>query len=155
CAGCHATPAPGGMGPDGLGIATRVGRLTVSGFDPMTGRGGPIARARSVGDLGLTCDLAPGIPAGANVTSVRNAPDLRGDGLIDAIPDEAIAAGAVPRGNGVHGRANRVKGADGRERVGRFGWKSDTASLRQFVADAFRNELGITSPLAPVDQAPA
>lgn len=28
-------------------------------------------------------------------------------------------------------------------------------TLRQFVAEAFRNELGITSPLAPVGLTPA
>ena len=155
CLGCHSTPTPGGMGPDGLGIATRVGQLSPSGFDAMIGRGGPVMRSRSVAELGQRCDLEPGIPAGANVTSVRNAPGLYGSGLIDAIPDEAIAAGAVDRGDGVHGRAHRVRGADGRERIGRFGWKADTVSLRQFVADAFRNELGITSPLASVDLVPA
>jgi CxxC motif-containing protein (DUF1111 family) len=119
----------------------------------MIGRGGPVARARSVVERGLPCDLLPGIPDGANVTSVRNAPTLYGTGLIDAIPDAVIAAGAFARGDGVHGRAHRVRGADGGERVGRFGWKADTATLRQFVADAFRNELGITSPLAPADLA--
>ena len=154
CVGCHAEPGPGGMGPDGLGTATRVGRLGAAGFDPMLGRGGPIARMRSIHEMGLGCDLVAGIPAGANVTSVRNAPDLRGSGLIDAIPDEAIVAGAVSRGDGVLGRAHRVRGPDGRERIGRFGWKADTVTLRQFVADAFRNELGITSPLAPTDLAP-
>jgi len=155
CVGCHAVPTAGGMGPEGLGTATRVGRLSPAGFDPMTGRGGPVARAHSVTEEGMPCDLAAGIPAGANVTSVRNASDLHGTGLIDAIPDEEIAAGAVPRGDGVKGRVHLVKTADGRERIGRFGWKADTITLRQFVAEAFRNELGITSPLAPVDLAPA
>jgi CxxC motif-containing protein (DUF1111 family) len=155
CVGCHAVPSAGGMGPEGLGTATRVGRLTASGFDALAGRGGPVARARSVDELGSRCDLAPGISEHANVTSVRNAPGLYGSGLIDAIPDERIAAGAIPRGDGVHGRAHRVHGADGSERIGRFGWKADTVTLQQFVADAFRNELGITSPLAPMDLAPA
>jgi CxxC motif-containing protein (DUF1111 family) len=155
CVGCHAGPGAGGMGPDGLGTATRVGRLTPDGFDPLIGSGGPVARAHSVAEEGLPCDLVPGIPARANVTSVRNAPDLHGVGLIDAIPDDEIAAGAVPRGDGVRGRAHWVKTADGRERIGRFGWKADTATLRQFVANAFRNELGITSPLAPTDFMPA
>jgi CxxC motif-containing protein (DUF1111 family) len=150
CLGCHNTPSPGGTGPDGLGTVTRVGRLTPVGFDPMHGRGGPIARARSVSDPVYSCDLAPGIPAGANVTSVRNAPSLYGVGLIDAIPDEVIAAGVILRG-GVLGRPHRIRSADGQERIGRFGWKAETVTLRQFVAEAFRNELGITNPLAPVD----
>ena len=155
CVGCHAVPNAGGTGPDGLGTATRVGRLSATGFDPMTDRGGPVARAHSVAEDGLPCDLTAGIPAGANVTSVRNASDLHGTGLIDAIPDEEIAAGAVPKGDGVRGRVHWVRDADGRERVGRFGWKADTVTLRQFVANAFRNELGITSPLAPADLTPA
>ena len=155
CAGCHSTPSKGGMGPNGIGTATRIGRLTASGFDPMIGRGGPIARVRSVSERGLPCDLQPGIPPGANVTSVRNAPELYGKGLIDAVPDEVIAAGAIPKADGVSGRVHWVKGTDGKERAGRFGWKADTVTLKQFVADAFRNELGITSPLAPADIAPA
>jgi CxxC motif-containing protein (DUF1111 family) len=155
CIGCHSTPTKGGMGIGGLGTAMRIGRLTPSGFDPMIGRGGPIARTRSVSERGLPCDLEPGIPPGANVTSVRNAPELYGKGLINEISDDAIAAGAFSKGNGVQGRVHWVKDADGKQRVGRFGWKADTATLKQFVADAFRNELGITSPLTPEDIAPA
>jgi CxxC motif-containing protein (DUF1111 family) len=154
CVGCHARPGVGGMGPDGLGTATRVGELSTAGFDPMTDRGGPIARSHSVAEQGHSCDLVAGIPPGANITSVRNAPDLHGTGLIDAIPEQEIAAGAVSRGRGVHGRPHWVMTADGRVRIGRFGWKATTVSLRQFVADAFRNELGITSRSAPVDLLP-
>ena len=113
-----------------------------------------MARTRSVSELGVRCDLAPGIPPDANVTSVRNAPALHGAGLIDTISDATILAGAVTRGAGVHGRAHLVADLEGQGRVGRFGWKADTVTLRQFVADAFRNELGITSPLAPADLRP-
>jgi CxxC motif-containing protein (DUF1111 family) len=115
----------------------------------MAGRGGPVARAHSVAELGETCTLMPGVPLGANVTSVRNAPPLFGDGQLDAIADATILAGAVPQGDGILGRPNLVDGG-----VGRFGWKADTPSLRQFVAEAFRNELGITSPLVPSDLVP-
>jgi CxxC motif-containing protein (DUF1111 family) len=132
----------------------RIGRLTDAGFDPMLGRGGPFAHAHTISELGVACDRPPGIPAGANVTSVRNAPPLFGGGLIDAIPDEVIRAGAVPRGNGVRGRPNLVRGPGGRKRVGRFGWKADTATLEQFVAEALRGELGVTSPLAPAASLP-
>ena len=34
-------------------------------------------------------------------------------------------------------------------RIGRFGWKSQHASLESFSADAYLNEMGITSPLFP------
>jgi len=154
CVTCHAIPTVGGMGPNGLGTATRVGQLTSVGFDPLISLGGPIARAHSVTEENKSCDLVAGIPARANVTSVRNAPDLHGTGAIDAIPDAEIAVGAGPQRDGVHGRPNWVTTVDGRKRIGRFGWKADTATLREFVANAFRNELGITSPLAPIDLAP-
>lgn len=152
CVSCHAEPV-GGVGPEGLATALRVGRLMPGGtFNALDGEGGPVARSRVVEHA--PCGFAPGIPAAANVTSVRNTPDLRGVGLIDAISDETIMAGAVPRADGVHGRAQRAVDTEGRQRIGRFGWKADTATLTEFVADAFRNELGITSPLAKVDIAP-
>jgi hypothetical protein len=154
CLDCHNAPRAGGMGTEGLGIVLRVGQLAADEFDPLLGRGGPIARAHSVAELGFPCRLQPGIPAAANVTSVRNAPALFGLGLVDAIPDEMILAQAVPRGDGIAGRPHLVRDAEGRERVGRFGWKADVATLEQFVAEAFRNEHGITSPLAPTDLVP-
>jgi CxxC motif-containing protein (DUF1111 family) len=39
----------------------------------------------------------------------------------------------------------------GATRVGRFGWKGQQASLLSFSADAYVNEIGITSPLQPVE----
>jgi CxxC motif-containing protein (DUF1111 family) len=38
---------------------------------------------------------------------------------------------------------------DGSARIGRFGWKNQHASLLSFAADAYLNEMGITSPLLP------
>jgi CxxC motif-containing protein (DUF1111 family) len=39
--------------------------------------------------------------------------------------------------------------APGQTRIGRFGWKAQQASLVSFAADAYLNEMGITSPLQP------
>ena len=39
--------------------------------------------------------------------------------------------------------------AASRARIGRFGWKGQHASLKSFSADAYLNEMGITSPLFP------
>jgi CxxC motif-containing protein (DUF1111 family) len=41
--------------------------------------------------------------------------------------------------------------APGITAVGRFGWAAQHASLLSFAADAYRNEMGITSPLQPND----
>ncbi len=155
CKDCHLEPAVGGVGRDGLATALRVGRRTGAGFDPMIGRGGPVARAHSVSELGVACARAAGIPAGANVTSVRNAQPLFGSGLIDTIADATIRAGATSRRDGVSGRANLVREPGGRTRIGRFGWKAATPALERFVAEALRDEIGVISPLAAEDSLPA
>ena len=155
CSTCHAMPEVGGMGQDGLATVLRVGRLTDAGFTPMFRNHRIEAHAHAISELGVECDREPGIPAGANVTSVRNTPPLFGAGLIDAIPDDVIRAGAVAKGDGVNGRPNLIRGPDGAEDVGRFGWKADGPTLELFVAEAFRAELGVTSLLAPADPLPS
>ncbi len=149
CAGCHLEPTVGGVGRNGLATVLRVGQLTPAGFNPMVGRERLEAPKHAISELGVACHRQAGIPAGVNVTSVRNAPPLFGSGLIDAIPDAVIRAGAVGRGDGVRGRPSIVRGPDGRERIGRFGWKADAPTLELFVAEAFRTELGLTNPIAP------
>jgi CxxC motif-containing protein (DUF1111 family) len=153
CVACHNEPKVGGMGQGSTGTVLRVGSLTANGFDPLDGHGGPLARARSVAEFGISCPLVPGIPPDANVTSVRNAPQLFGLGLIETIPDVAILAEAERQeaGGRVRGLPHRVADTAGQERIGRFGWKAQMARLEEFVGDALRTELGITNPLAPQD----
>ena len=150
CVACHMTPSPGGMGRDGLAIVARVARID-GAFDALTDRGGPVARAHSVSELGFACSLVTGIPALANVTSLRNTLALYDDGAIDALSDESIVAGATAYADGVHGRPNWIDDTENTRRIGRFGWKADVARLDVFVAQALRNEIGITNPLFPHD----
>ena len=75
----------------------------------------------------------------------RNATALFGAGLIDAVPDEAIEAAAAVKYEdwpAVSGRVSRLE--DGS--IGRFGWKSDKATLRNFVVAACALELGLQNP---------
>jgi CxxC motif-containing protein (DUF1111 family) len=75
----------------------------------------------------------------------RSTPALFGAGLIDQIPDDVLVAAEKRRFPGfpeISGRASRLK--DGR--LGRFGWKGQTASLRDFVLAACSNELGLEVP---------
>jgi CxxC motif-containing protein (DUF1111 family) len=93
------------------------------------------------------------LPLGVHI-SQRNTPALFGAQLIDQLPDEVIVAvekaqeqrwGTVPRnaqGFPV-GRALHIR--DERGRVGRFGWKAQTASLSEFVRAACANELGLAN----------
>jgi len=91
-------------------------------------------------------------PRGVQV-SQRNTPALFGDNLIDAIPDRAIIAnerlqrvrwGMSPAAGDQApvGRAHRLPGG----KIGRFGWKAQTASLSEFVVAACANELGLGNP---------
>src|SRR6185295_3212540 len=77
--------------------------------------------------------------------------------LIEAIPDDAIAAAAAEQASseGPHGAVAWVTDvASGMRRVGRFGWKAQHATLDAFAADAYRNEMGITNELFPMENAP-
>jgi CxxC motif-containing protein (DUF1111 family) len=47
-----------------------------------------------------------------------------------------------------------VDAASGLQRVGRFGWKAQVATLLTFAADAYLNEMGITSPIFPKENPP-
>jgi CxxC motif-containing protein (DUF1111 family) len=78
-------------------------------------------------------------------TSQRNPPAIFGVRLIDTMPDDVIEAGVRrkhPGWPGVKGRVSRL--ADGR--IGRFGWKAQTATLREFVLSAAAVELGLEVP---------
>jgi CxxC motif-containing protein (DUF1111 family) len=77
--------------------------------------------------------------------STRNTPALFGAGLIDAIPDKVLLdaeSRSFPKFPEIKGRASRLADA----RLGRFGWKSQTARLRDFVLAACSNELGLEVP---------
>jgi len=88
--------------------------------------------------------------------SQRNPSALFGLGLIDAIADEAIEAIAkrqVDDFSRTQGRPSRLK--DGR--IGRLGWKGQTADVRDFVLNACAVELGLEVPghhQALIPQAP-
>ena len=137
------------MGTDSTDTVQRVAHLADDGgFDDLTGSGGPVARTRSVTELGGTCDTAPAVPATAELLSLRNAPTLRGGSLIDDVALGDLLANMATQPPAVRGRPNVL--ADGR--VGKFGWKADVPSLVEFMALAFRNEMGMTSLLEPRDE---
>lgn len=87
--------------------------------------------------------------------SARIAPPMIGLGLLEAIPEAAILANADPddsNGDGISGRANRVwDRAQQRTVLGRFGWKAGQPSLNQQNAEAFANDMGLTSSLTTQD----
>lgn len=85
------------------------------------------------------------------LTSARIGPPIFGLGLLDAISDtDLIAMAKQQKPDGVKGKVNQVWDiATQQIRIGRFGAKANTASLRAQIADAMLGDLGITSDLLP------
>jgi len=139
CRSCHFDPVIGGAGPSGVD-AMRQGSF--AGF---------IFRAPSTGTAvprHAVMPIRPEADADANFFEPRQTPSTLGLGLLERIPRETIEALADPGdedGDGIAGRAHVLD--DGR--LGRFGWKDNVPSVRDFVRDALSGELGLTVPDEP------
>lgn len=83
--------------------------------------------------------------------SVRVAPAVIGLGLLEAVPEETLAKLADPDdkdGDGISGKMNRVWDVMAQKKtVGRFGWKAEQPVVRQQVAGAFNDDMGLTTSL--------
>ena len=94
------------------------------------------------------------LPEGVRV-SPRVPPHVYGLGLLEAVTEDDILALADPDdldGDGISGRPNRVwNEALGDFSLGRFGWKANSPTLLQQTADAYLNDMGITSPMFPAE----
>ena len=95
-------------------------------------------------------DLGYGPLSRKVLISPRVAPAVFGVGLLEAIAEESILARSDPDDadhDGISGRPNHVPNAEGKPVVGRFGWKSNVATVNQQNAGAFHGDIGITSSL--------
>ena len=149
CAACHSAGASGGASSI---VVTRFGRRGPrGGFDPLTAQGGTLLH-----EFAIDPAVLEHIPAEANVIAHRITTPLFGAGLVEAIPDEQILLNAARRQpDGISGRAAVIVDVvSGSPRIGHFGWKAQHASLLGFAADAYVNEMGITSRFFPHDIAP-
>lgn len=151
CAACHNVPAVGGSGPIAeVRAARRNARGEVEGYGE---NGDTLFQLFSI--PGHACQAI--IPDDATIIARRIPIPVFGDGLVEAIPDETIRALEDPfdrDGDGVTGRAAIIVDVATQERrVGRFGWKAQQASLLTFGAAAYRDEMGITNDLFPLELA--
>jgi len=151
CAACHNVPAVGGVSAVAEVRAGR--RLDDGAFQALASDGESLFHLFSVPGHGCQ----PMIPADANVIVRRVPIPLFGAGLVEAIDDDTLLtlADMQARGrDGISGRAAIITDrGTGERRVGRFGWKSQHATLLAFGADAYRNEMGITNDLFPSELA--
>src|ERR1051326_1797523 len=157
CVECHAAGATGGGGEL---VETRFGQMQNGTFDPLANLGGSLIQTTAIttADGSLYDYKGEVVPKQANVTAGRRTTPLFGLGLVDAVPGGAfqqLAAQEAASDPSTAGRPNIVTNlVTGMDVVGKFGWKSQVPTLFQFSADAYLNEMGITSPLFPNENCP-
>lgn len=146
CVECHQSPVTGG----GSQVSVlRAGHRDAQG-NFVEAPGGSL-----INDRAIHASLQEYVPSGETIRTFRASLSILGDGYVEAIDDETLVAIArdQPRlsGGAIAGQVIRVPllEAPGQTRVGRFGWKNQQASLLSFSADAYLNEVGITSRLLP------
>ena len=148
CVACHSA---GGIGGASRTTVTRFGRTVGGVFDPLESLGGSLLQLRAI--PGVPREVVPG---SANTVAQRVTTPLFGAGLIEAIPDSAIVLGTLrAKPTGITGKISVVRDVvSGVNRIGRFGWKAQQATLLAFSGDAYRNEMGITNRFFPTENAP-
>ncbi len=155
CANCHSSPAIGGGSTT---LETRFGRMLNGQFDPMTQFGGSLIQKQGIGRFNGVNFVGEVVPRQATIVAGRRTTPLFGLGLVDALPDsvfQQLASLEQQVTPSTAGRVNMVTDlATGEQIVGRFGWKCQNGSLIAFSADAYLNEMGITTPLEPNENCP-
>jgi CxxC motif-containing protein (DUF1111 family) len=136
CEACHHIPTIGGHGPGYRG--------NIRFAEMNNGSAGRLFHERAVPGV------APEVLPGNAILSKRRPSSLLGLGLIEAIPEEAILAHADPEDKDHDGIRGRAAMRDGH--VLRFGSQAHVGSLIEFVADALRQEMGLTSVLPGFDR---
>ena len=141
CRACHFDPIIGGSGPLDVNVM-RYG--TVDAFGTFVApEGGTILHK-----LAIPGRVRPEHGPGHNAFEQRQTPSLLGLGALESVADDDILALADPDdldGDGIRGIAHILE--DGR--LGRFGWKAQVPSLREFSRDALTAEIGLTVPAEP------
>lgn len=159
CASCHENPNSGGASQI---TELRVGHLDANGnfVNPtiLINDGQDTISGRSiVNDRAICPQAQEHIPATENIRALRAVLNTLGDGFVEAIDDQTLIDIASRQASQSHGRIHGeivqapVFEAPGQTRVGRFGWKDQHGSVLSFAADAYLNEVGVTSRLRPQD----
>src|SRR5437588_257831 len=164
CSECHQNPTSGG--------SSQVSELRVGHRGPHgkfenpeipIARSTEIIKGRSLVNDRAICpsgafpgtEIQERVPDSEHIRTFRVSGNILGDGFVEAVPDQTFVDLAKEQCNKSH---HKICGqvlyvpiveAPGQTAVGRFGWKDQQASLLSFSADAYLNEMGITSRLQP------
>lgn len=175
CAACH------GGSARGPGFATKMAIVGSDGITPTddqsllpfgnTQHPKVVAGTGAQTPIGLPFEGTKDLGGKDGTVSVRVTkllgPPLFGRGYLEAIADseiERMEAQQAPRTDGIRGRANRLPFASqpnpnptfdshkpGDMVIGRFGLKARIATLDEFSADALQADMGVTSPMRPME----
>ena len=141
CAECHQNVATGGASQ----VAEhRTGKLNGNVF--FESLGGTLIASRATYP-----DIVEHVAFTDGVRTFRISTNTLGDGYVEAIANSTLLAIRDAQPFAMRGTALEVPvlEANSVSRIGRFGWKDQHASLESFAADAYLNEMGVTSPLFP------
>lgn len=141
CRECHQNAVTGGASQ----IAEhRTGVLMGTAFSES--QGGTVIQSRATYP-----DIVERVSFEDTLESFRISVNLLGDGFVECIANNTILGirNAQPKEMRGVPIVVPVLEAANRTRIGRFGWKSQHASLVSFSADAYLTEMGITNPMFP------
>lgn len=155
CRECHQTPVTGAASQV---AELRVGHLDAHGLfqnpEIPIDHGAEVIRDRTlVNDRAICAEIQERVPETETIRTTRLTTNILGDGYVEAIADETLLKIRREQCRASHGKicGQAVKvpvpESEGRDRIGRFGWKDQHASLLAFAADAYLNEMGITNAL--------
>jgi CxxC motif-containing protein (DUF1111 family) len=164
CRECHQNPTTGGSSQV---TELRVGHLDAHGVfrnpEIPINNGAEIIKDRSLINDRAICpsgafpgtEIQEHVPDSEKVRTFRVSLNVLGDGFVEALPDQTLLDIAKDQCKKNHGRICGqalyvpIVESPGKTGIGRFGWKDQQASLLSFSADAYLNEMGITSRLQP------
>jgi CxxC motif-containing protein (DUF1111 family) len=143
CRECHQNVVTGGASQV---TEQRTGHLIGGRF--FDSQGGSLIASRATHP-----DATELVATGDTVRTFRISTNLLGAGFVEAVSNTTLTAVRDAQPAFMRGLAITVPVLEqpGRTRIGRFGWKSQHGSLQSFAADAYLNEMGITSPLLPTE----
>jgi CxxC motif-containing protein (DUF1111 family) len=155
CRECHQTPVSGAASQV---TEFRVGHVDSHGFfqnpEISINHGAEIIKGRTlINDRAICAEIQEHAPATETIRTTRLTTNILGDGYVEAIADKTLLDIRKQQCKSSHkkicGQAVLVPvpESEGGNRIGRFGWKDQHASLLAFAADAYLNEMGITSSL--------
>jgi len=141
CRECHQNVVTGGASQ----VAEhRTGHLVNGEF--FESLGGSLVHSRATAP-----EIVEVVAVQDDIRTFRISTNTLGAGFIEAISNSTLLQIRDRQPDEMRGTAVIVPvlEAGSAARIGRFGWKNQHASLESFAADAYLNEMGITSPLFP------